>query len=401
MRASSYDTTKRSSALASRLENRLPDLESAVLDRLDGIGDPTSSQENRFLGDRQRAMREAIDYGLQLIHSPGRAMTLPIPPDLLVQARLAARDRVGLDIVLRGYCAGNTVFNNAVIEEAEGLSLPGPDLTRILQALTRGFDRLLAMVADEYSHEPATAERDIDHWRISLVRKLLAGEIPTIDDINYDFAGRHVALIAIGDTSPTSFRALSKKLDRRLLLVRPDQRISWAWLGGKRPFDVGELDLLKNCDWPPGAAIGYGDTALGVVGWRRSHRQAAAVLRLARQHSRPKALGYGDAALAASALKDHDLLSHLKESYLNPLAMIGDDGHSAKETLRVYFASARNATSAAAALGVSRGAMRGRLAAIEERLGRPLHEIEDSLALALRLENLAPQLAQTEIGTGT
>ena len=63
---------------------------------------------------------------------------------------------------------------------------------------------------------------------------------------------------------------------------------------------------------------------------------------------------------------------------------------TAKATLRAYFEAARNMSSAAAILGVSRRTVATRLAAVEERLGGPLDAIGAELEIALRLDQLDP-----------
>jgi DNA-binding PucR family transcriptional regulator len=71
-----------------------------------------------------------------------------------------------------------------------------------------------------------------------------------------------------------------------------------------------------------------------------------------------------------------------------PLAEERDGGETLRETLRAYFATGHNASSAAAALGVRRHTVASRLRAIEERLKRTLSSCAAALELALRLEEL-------------
>ena len=60
----------------------------------------------------------------------------------------------------------------------------------------------------------------------------------------------------------------------------------------------------------------------------------------------------------------------------------------AKRTLRAYFAASQNISSTAAALGVTRGTVSKRLAAIEERVGRPLNRFSAEIETAIRLEEV-------------
>jgi hypothetical protein len=59
-----------------------------------------------------------------------------------------------------------------------------------------------------------------------------------------------------------------------------------------------------------------------------------------------------------------------------------------RRTLHAYFAAERNASSAAAALGVARKTIASRLSTIETRLGYPLRTCPPELEVALRLDEL-------------
>jgi DNA-binding PucR family transcriptional regulator len=93
-----------------------------------------------------------------------------------------------------------------------------------------------------------------------------------------------------------------------------------------------------------------------------------------------------DVALLASALQDDVLLASLRHQYLEPFSCERDGGIATKETLRAYFGAARNISSTAAALGISRTTVASRLAAVEERLDRSLDAVAAELDVALRLD---------------
>ncbi len=63
-----------------------------------------------------------------------------------------------------------------------------------------------------------------------------------------------------------------------------------------------------------------------------------------------------------------------------------------RQTLRAYFAAERNASSTAAALGVSRQTVINRLRVVEERLGRSLGSCAVEVEAALRLEDMGRPL---------
>lgn len=74
----------------------------------------------------------------------------------------------------------------------------------------------------------------------------------------------------------------------------------------------------------------------------------------------------------------------MRSLYLEPLAGMKDP-EAVRETLSAYLAAERNVSSAAAALGLDRRTVAGRVRAVEELFGRPLNEFAADLETALRL----------------
>jgi hypothetical protein len=300
---------------------------------------------------------------------------------------MAARSGVSLDAVLRRYCAGHTLLSNYIIEEAErDQQLRGAQLQRLLRTQATLFDRLLAAVSEQYTHEAREVPRTA-HQRLSeRIERLLDGELADTSELAYDFDGHHLGLIAAGPEGEKAVRSLATALDRLLLLVGRNGGTVWAWLGGRRRLDPGELGHLiaEACQAPVSLAIG--EPAQGLSGWRLTHRQARAALPIA-LHSSESCIRYGDIALLASALQDDLLTTSLRQLYLEPLQRQRDGGEVARDTLRAYFAAERNVSSTAAALGISRQAATARLSAIEERLGHMLGSCAAALEIALQWES--------------
>ena len=160
----------------------------------------------------------------------------PIPPVLLAQARLDARDGVPLDTVLRRYFAGNALFGDFLVEEAERAEVP-----------TRPFARLLARAGDA-RRSPArrrqrrarrarrrTGPSSAAERRRECVKSLLAGELVDHSELGYDLDAHHLGLMAKGEGAEEAMRELAGRLDRRLLAVRREEEPTWAcWLGGRR-----------------------------------------------------------------------------------------------------------------------------------------------------------------------
>jgi DNA-binding PucR family transcriptional regulator len=146
------------------------------------------------------------------------------------------------------------------------------------------------------------------------------------------------------------------------------------------------LDFAEQ-NLPAGLFLALGEQGTGVEGWRLSHRQAKAAMAVA-QRGLGRVVRYADVALLASALRDDVLASSLRDIYLAPLGNERDGGATLRETLRAYFASGRNVSSAAAKLGVTRQTVSIRLRIVEERIDRSLNSCAAETEVALRLRDL-------------
>lgn len=259
----------------------------------------------------------------------------------------------------------------------EAGSLSYRDVSKVLRTLAQVLD-------DEPQEElPHSFERR----RLTVIQRLLAGEGADASLLNYNLESFHIGILVAAPEPRDQFRGLRGKLSSRLLLVEIDDRTAWGWLGGGEQVVRADLASLRTLEWPEGTAVACGEPANGLGGWRLTHRQAAAALPIAKR--RPgEVTHYPDVALLAAALQDDLLSTSLRQTYLDPLEEDRDGGLAAKDTLRAYFKACRNASSAAADLGVNRATIRNRLAAIEDRLGRSPDAVSAELEVALRLEEV-------------
>ncbi len=374
------------SALASRLRERLPEIQAAIATRVYAISDPHDVADPIYLQGLDAALAAAIDHRLSVLEAGGRRAPA-VPPVLLAQARLDARDGVSLDTVLRRYFAGSALFGDFLVEEAERAEVPSSALRRLLAAQATLGDRLLAAVSSEYAREEKSRPGSASERRRECVKSLLAGELVDHSELGYDLDGHHLALIAKGERSPEVMSVLAARLDRRLLAVCREEEPVWAcWLGGRRPLQaeralraLGEMSLDR-------VFVTVGEPAEGLSGWRFSHRQAKAALPIA-EHRGQAILRYADVALLASILRDDLVTTSLRRLYLEPLERARDGGKVGRETLRAYFVAERNVSSTAAALGVDRRTVTNRIRAIEDLFGRPLKDFATELETALRLDD--------------
>jgi hypothetical protein len=358
------------------------------------IAEPAEARDPAYAEGLRAAIAAAVGYGIEIAER-GEERSPPPPPILLAQARLAARNRIALETVLRRYFAGHALLGDCLVEEAERAGIDRAALRRLLRAQAALFDRLLAAVSEEHRRESAVRIDSSERRRAERVERLLAGESIEAGGLGYEFDACHLGLIAQGPGAAEAVRELAGALDQRLLLLAREEGELWAWLGSRREVDPAALKRSLEQSGPP-IVLASGEPADGLAGWRFSHRQAKAAFPIAKR-GRERFVRYSDVALLASILGDDLLATSLRELYLKPLERERDGGEVLRETLRAYFAAGRNASSAAVALGVNRNTMTNRLRAIEQHLGRSLGTCAVGVEAALSLEALT-HLASSEVG---
>jgi hypothetical protein len=375
--------------LSVRLRERQAEIEQAVLTRAYAVSETGSEPPNpetldpAYLQGLRVATAAAVDYALEVIER-GEARAPNPPAILLTQARLAAQNRVGLDTVLRRYSAGYVLLSDFLVEEAERSGLRGPALQRLLRSQT-ALDRLLAVLSEEYAREERVRPTTTKQRRAKRIERLLAGEPIDTAELEYDFEGFHLGVVAVGAGAGNTLRELATALDCRLLSACRGDEVLWAWLGTRREPDPEDLRRHASAYLREGATLATGEPGEGLAGWRVSHRQAKVALQVALRSPEP-VIRYADVALLAAVLQDELLATSLRERYLAPLEQERDGGVTARETLRAYLSANRNTSSAAATLGTSRQTVAKRLRVIEERLKRSLCDCGTELEVALRFD---------------
>jgi hypothetical protein len=371
--------------LHARLCARRPEIEEAVLTRVFAVAAPSEPLDPEYAEGLRAAVCAALDYFLTAVGLSEERFPSP-PPALFAQARMAARYGVSLDTVLRRCIGGHALLADFLVEEAGASGLGPGALRRLLRGQAVLIDRLLVALSEEYARESEGNASSAEQRVAERIKRLLAGEPLDTSDLAYDFEANHLGATAKGPGAAEAIRALAAPLDCRLLLVDHEDGTVWAWLGGRRSIDPLELQY-RDVNPPPQVTLALGEPALGLSGWRLTHRQARAALPIALR-SPQGLIRYVDVALLASVFQDDVLSTSLRELYLAPLELERDGGEAARETLRAYFATERNVSSTAAVLGVSRRTVANRLRALEERLGRPLAACAAEMEAALRLYDL-------------
>jgi hypothetical protein len=369
------------SATAAGLRARRREIHEAVIERALSAAPPSGQESPGYVEALRGAIPAAVEHAFEAIEV-GEERVGPTPGPIFAQAAVSARDKVGLEVVMRRYAAGYSAlcdFLHQEVRAVSGTSMHGHTLLQ--RELTALFDRLVAEVSEAYRRAEAEALPSPTELRLERIRRLLAGELVDPAGLEYPLGAHHLALVVSGEAAAEAVGLLACRLDRRLLVEDGTAARCAAWLGGGRAFDREELEETAGHLAAAGLSVCVGEPGEGLAGWRRSRRQAEAAQAVA-ERAGVGVVCYRDVALLAAALRDPDLSHFLIETYVGPL---GEEIETLGETLLSFLASEGNASSAAAALGVSRKTVAGRLRAAEERIGRPIRSCSAQLETALRL----------------
>ncbi len=323
-----------------------------------------------------------MDYGLAGIMQD-EVCQGAIPAVALEQARRAARNGVGLETVIRRYVLGHTLLMDFVTREAERSAILGGlgDLRGVQQTQGVLLDRLIVEIADEYKREVRRTVRSCERWIAEGVRRLLAGESVDLGDADYELGGWHLGVIATGGGADRAIQ-VAAGLDRRFVCVESGDGTIWIWLAGQHMLTSSDIDRVLPA--PSGVLLAAGEPGRGIEGFRSTHSQAQAALRVALRKPQ-KLTRYADVALLASASQDGVLAQWLKAAYLSPLGD-GRNGVALRRTMRAYFAAECSVERAASDLGVTRHTIERHLRRITAKLGRGIQTCQAELEVALRLE---------------
>jgi hypothetical protein len=370
-------------ALAQRLRRRRQEIERALAHAC--AADRHCSEPDLGPGPKvDPAFVTLTDFYLDCIEK-GENTWDAVPAAAVEQARTAARSGVSLDDFLVGLISAQTLLNEFVLQESRGLASDSFSAVQALQGSL--LLHLASELAGEYKQEEGRLRQSATRRQTAVVERLLSGAPAAGHEVEYPLEMWHLGLVVSGSRARDAARALAEILGTALLAVPREQGTVWAWLGSRGRISSRSVQDAVTERGGLRAMFAVGEPGKNVEGWRSTHFEARAALAVAVR--RPADVTcFARVAPEAIALQSPELARSLQAAYLEPLSGRHKQGWALRQTLRAWFAAGRNASSAAAALGVSRRTVENRLRMVEQRLGRPLTECGAELELALRLEDL-------------
>jgi hypothetical protein len=370
--------------LAGRLRARCHEIEKTVLARVRRLADPVDGLDSVNSTGLGCAVAGAVCYGIEGIEK-GAEWPVLIPPSTARQARRAAQEGVGLDVLLRRYAAGNKALEEFIVAEADGV--PSGVLCEILSDQAPRIDRLLESVAGEYKEEYEQTRRLPSRRKADRIIRLLQSDGPASpSDLDYDFDDWHVGLILKGPGAELAAQTCAERLGYRLLQAPRDSETTWGWLSSRSQPVAGKLEAFLAEAMPVQISMAIGEPRPGLEGWRFSHREAQMALRVMLRSGQRLVRGR-DVILHVAVMKDDTFARSLVDAYLVPLKRHAN-ARKLLEALRAYLATGGNAAAAGASIGVARHTVQRRIRTVEETLGRPFHSCFAELHIALQIEEL-------------
>jgi DNA-binding PucR family transcriptional regulator len=321
-------------------------------------------------------------------------------------ARRLAQHGAPVAALLRAYRIGSARFEEWCLQElgrsTESASIVSAAGMRIASTLASYIDLVSEEVFSAYEAEKEKWLRNQSAARAARVRALLRNEQPDVAAseaiLGYRLRQYHLGTVtwitgapADGGTLGLLERATGEVAaqagcDGRLMFVPQDESSAWAWLplGGRRDVSLADV-CVKGIGSGERIRFAFGEPALGVAGFRRTHQQAvsAQAVALAAGPAAPSVSAFAEVAPLALMSGSLELLRAWVAETLGPLA--GDDENNARlrETLRIFLRENLSYKATAERLVLHKNTVQYRVRKAEESLQHPV--TQDRLLVELAL----------------
>ena len=362
--------------------------------------------DQRILALLEASVAENVATMLHILQHDIDLENVGAPAAAEEYARRLAQHGIPVAALLRAYRLGSGRFEEWCLGElgrrTESASIVSATGMRIAATLNSYIDRVSEAVVSAYELEKEKWLRNQSAARAARVRALLRNEQLDVDSseaiLGYRLRQHHLGVVtwitgptAGGDTLGLLERATGEvaaqtHYDGRLMFVPQDESSAWAWLplGGRRDIALSGV-TVKSIAGGDKIQFAFGEPAVGVAGFRRTHQQAlsAQAVALSAGPAAPPVTSFAEVAPLALMSGSLELLRVWVAETLGPLA--DDDDHNARlrDTLRVFLQENGSYKTTAERLTLHKNTVQYRVRKAEESLQHPI--VQDRLRTELAL----------------
>jgi DNA-binding PucR family transcriptional regulator len=369
------------------------DIDDAILAAVPALGGDVDVR--RQLGECTRAN---VDVLLDLLADPSLVADQSVPDEAVRFVRtLVRRDADPHDLV-QAYRVGQNAFWRWWMTRLTSATEPGPALVDALETSSGVVFSHVDFVVDALMREweRKTAADGTLVRRTDVVRELLSDAPPPLAEasqrLDYDLDRVMTAAVLCVDQSAGEIGAgrleaaagalsAAAGADRAVTLAAGPATL-WAWIGTSEPPDAAALVDTAGRLADEGVRVALGTPVRR--GFRQSHEEALAAGRIANLAGNAfAAISYADVEVVSLLIGDQDRLVPFVKRAVGGLGARGEGAERLRTTVAAWLAEGRNASRAAARLGLHKNTILYRLQRAEQMRGRPLTEDRIGLELAL------------------
>ncbi|WP_420880499.1 PucR family transcriptional regulator [Rhodococcus sp. (in: high G+C Gram-positive bacteria)] len=319
-------------------------------------------------------------------HGPAEA---PVSVEAHALARTVAQRGLELRVLTQLYHAGHRAMLSFATEFLQQEDLDPRFKLEVLTTMWSQTSELLNSMLDElavtYADERERLLQGAFASRVTTVREILdggGGVAQSSGLLGYPLRLAHTAVVAWVDDSTFFAGSLDRVMTRisggrRTLSVPSGAHGVWSWIAQ----DGAAAWVIDRSLIPDGVRLAVGESAPGIEGFRRSHREALAAQRIAEiGRRRDVVTSYADVELVSMLSADPHAMRGLVAREL--AGLLGADAASERlrDTLHAVMSCHGNHEAAARRLGIHKNTVRYRMQRVEDILGG------DILARRLKLE---------------
>jgi len=295
---------------------------------------PQVRGDKRILALLEASVAENVATMLHILQHGIDLENVRAPAAAEEYARRLAQHGVPVAAMLRAYRLGSARFEEWCLAELGRRTDSAPIVSatgmRIAGTLNSYIDQVSEVVGSAYELEKEKWLRNQSAARAARVRALLRNDQPDVASsgavLGYRLRQHHLGVVtwiagpsAGGDTLGLLERATGEvaaqaRCDGRLMFVPQDESSAWAWLplGSRRDIALSGVNV-KSIAGGDRIQFAFGEPAVGVAGFRRTHQQALS--------AQAVALSAGLAAPPVTSFAEVAPLALLAAQWLGPAVL--------------------------------------------------------------------------------